>query len=110
MWLDESLARGPEEAFMAQREFAHIHARPDASLHVQLPVDLAVIAVDAGWAEVHSLVRLGFATPEALMLFAPRDEEELDVVWSLVVESYRFARGEPPLLQFKPQPITAPPA
>lgn len=108
IWLDEEVAKGPADSFMAGREFAHVHARPDASLHVQLPVGLAIVAVDGGWAELHSLVWRGFATPEALMLFAPRDEEELDVIWSLVVESYRFARGESPLLQFTPQPVPAP--
>jgi len=107
LWLDAAVAIGPEDAFIAEREFAHMHARPDSSLHLQLPAELAALAVDGGWAELHTLVWLGFTGPQALMIFAPRDEDELDVVWSLVVESYRYARSEPPLIAFEPRPVRA---
>ncbi len=36
------------------------------------------------------------------MVCAPRDEAELKVVWNLVLESYRYARGEKPLLRYAP--------
>ena len=29
-----------------------------------------------------------------MMIWGPRDEEELDVVWSVVRESYAYATGE----------------
>jgi hypothetical protein len=105
--LDETLARGPEEAFVIEREFAHIHPRPDGSTHLKLPLEMAVLAIGAGWAEPHNVVWLGFAQANTVMLFAPRTPEELDTVWSLVEESYRFACGEPQRFVLQPQPVSS---
>ena len=46
--MDESVPKGPADAFHIEREFAHIHPRPDGSLHLQLPMDLAALAMGAG--------------------------------------------------------------
>ncbi|GAB3843495.1 hypothetical protein ACFPIJ_52150 [Dactylosporangium cerinum] len=50
LWLDESVLAGPKEAFIIEREFAHMHPRPDSSLHLHLPLELAVYAISGGWA------------------------------------------------------------
>src|ERR671933_2424454 len=50
---------GPPEAFLIEREFAHLHPSPDHSLHAMLPPDVAREATDAGWAEVHPVARMG---------------------------------------------------
>jgi len=84
---------GPAEAFMVGREFCHVHAQGDLSLHATLPVSLAEAAEHAGWAESHFLVRTGQAPPTVLLLYAPRDEAEGDVILSLVRASYEFATG-----------------
>jgi hypothetical protein len=83
---------GPPEAFMIDREFAHLHPAPDHSLHAMLPVDLAQAAIDAGWAELHPVARMGLLPATAVMLYAPRDDAELAVVAQLVGASHRFAR------------------
>jgi hypothetical protein len=83
---------GPPEAFMIDREFAHLHPAPDHSLHAMLPVDLARAAIDAGWAELHPVARMGLLPATAVMLYAPRDDAELAVVEQLVGASHRFAR------------------
>ena len=49
-------------------------------------------AVAAGWAEPHPVALRGLIPPTAVMLYAPRDEAELDVIESLVRESHAFAR------------------
>jgi len=85
---------GPPEAFMVGREFAHFHPEPDLSMHAILPAELAREAIDAGWAEMHPVARRGLIPPTAVMLFAPRDEAELEVVQGLLRASYQFARGE----------------
>jgi len=102
LWLDEELAKGPAEAFVIEREFAHIHPRPDSSLHLQLPLELAVFAISAGWAEVHTTCWLGDAPANSVMLFSPRNEQELEVIWDLVQESYRFATGQPSQFEVTP--------
>jgi Family of unknown function (DUF5519) len=83
---------GPPEAFISGREFAHLHALPDSSLHMVLPEPLATEAVEAGWGEFHP--QAGSAVPPTTVLvFAPRDAEEIDVVLGLLRRSYEFARG-----------------
>jgi hypothetical protein len=83
---------GPPEAFMVGREFAHLHPAPDHSLHAMLPLELADEAIDLGWAEIHPVARRGLIPPNAVMLYAPRDEDELAVVEDLVRASHAFAR------------------
>ena len=84
--LDPQHAGGPPEAFQAGREFAHLHPAEDGSLHMTLPPDLAAEAYEKGWGEPHPYS----GTP---LVFGPRDEEELEVVWGLLQASYAFARG-----------------
>jgi len=86
---------GPPEAFLIDREFAHLHPAPDFSLHAMLPPDLVTEAVDAGWAEQHPAARRGLIPPTAVMLYAPRDETELDVIERLVQASHAFACPAP---------------
>jgi hypothetical protein len=90
--LAEGEPAGPPEAFMIDREFAHLHPSPDRSLHAMLPLEIAEDAIDAGWAETHPVARMGLIPPTAVMLYAPRDEVELDVIETLVLASHGFAR------------------
>jgi hypothetical protein len=84
--LDEEAANGPPEAFQRGREFAHLHPPSDGSLHLTLPAGLAAEAYAKGWGEPHPVS----GTP---LIFGPRDEEELEVVWRLLKASYEFASG-----------------
>jgi hypothetical protein len=83
---------GPPEAFLIEREFAHLHPAPDHSLHAMLPEETAREAIEAGWAESHPVALRGLIPPTAVMLYAPRDEAELDVIEGLVRASHAFAR------------------
>jgi hypothetical protein len=83
---------GPAEAFLVGREFAHLHPAPDHSLHAMLPPEMVAEAIEAGWAEPHPVARLGMIPATAVMLYAPRNHAELDVVEQLVRASYAFAR------------------
>lgn len=91
--LDPGNAGGPPEAFLVPGEFAHLHPDPDHSLHVALPPALAQQAVEAGWAEQHPIARRGLIPPGSVMLYAPRDDAEVDVVAALVRASWAHARG-----------------
>jgi hypothetical protein len=90
----EEGAAGPPEAFMIATEFAHLHPGPDQSLHAMLPPALAEEAVAAGWAEPHPMARLGYIPGTAVMVYAPRDDAEREVVEQLIRASHAFARGE----------------
>ncbi len=93
LWLREEVPAGPREAFMIGREFAHIHPLPDGSLHDALPPEIAEEAIEKGWAEQHPVARIGYIPQNVVMIYAPRDEEEIETITSLVVESYRYAGG-----------------
>lgn len=90
MWLDESLDLAHPEAIVAGREFAHIH--PDGSLHASLPPARAREAVEAGWAEPHPLASY-LGQDGMVLLYTPRDAKELDVIFSLVADSYEYVTG-----------------
>jgi hypothetical protein len=87
---------GPTEAFLIDREFAHLHPDPDHSLHAMLPTETVSEAVAAGWAEPHPVALRGLIPPTAVMLYAPRDEAELDVIGRLVRASHAFASAPGP--------------
>ncbi|MGO9583874.1 MAG: luciferase family protein [Acidimicrobiales bacterium] len=89
--LDSSAADGPAEAFLVGYEFCHVHGQGDLSLHAALPLPVAAAAERAGWAEPHYLVQTGQAPATIVMLYAPRNEPEHDVVLRLVRVSYEFA-------------------
>jgi len=93
LWLREHVSAGPQEAFMIGREFAHIHPMPDGSLHAALPPEAAQEAMDKGWAEQHPVARMGYIPRNVVMIYAPRDAEEIEVVAGLVEEAYRYAGG-----------------
>lgn len=105
-WLDEELLKGPEDSLIIEREFAHIHPRPDSSWHLQLPHELAILAVSGGWGEIHTVVWLGDAPANSIMLYSPRNHEEMEVVWALVEESYRYASGQPQAFRIEPHIVT----
>lgn len=93
LWLAEG-ADGPPEAFMIGSEFAHFHpASTDQSLHMMLPPEIAEEAIAAGWAELHPVARMGLLPPTAVMVYAPRDDLEREVVAELIRVSHTFARG-----------------
>ena len=93
LWLREDLPTGPQEAFVIGREFAHIHPVPDASLHAALPPEVAQEAISKGWAEKHPVARMGYILQNVVMIYAPSDWQEIEVVAKLVVEAYRYASG-----------------
>ncbi|GAA3434193.1 luciferase family protein [Kutzneria kofuensis] len=84
--LAPKLARGPLSAFIALTEFTHLHPSYDGSLHVMLPSACAAAASKAGWGKPS-------VSSGPFLLFGPRDEAELGVVWALVKISYRYALG-----------------
>lgn len=96
LWLEPASARGPREAFLVGREFAHLHPPPEGSLHAALPPSTASEAIVRGWAEIHPVARMGLIPENVVMLYAPRDEAEMMVVLELVRSSLEFARGGVP--------------
>ncbi len=80
------LAAGPAQAFQCSTEFAHVHPAGDGSLHMTLPPLVYDDVIAKGWGEPHPI-------SGTMLVFGPRDRRELEVVWQLVITSYRFAIG-----------------
>jgi phospholipase/carboxylesterase len=86
-------AQAAREAFMIEREFAHLHPASDGSLHMTLPPDMVDEVIEKGWAERHPLAGQYGLPANIVMVYGPRDEEELAVVEELLRASHGFANG-----------------
>lgn len=79
------------EAFLIEREFAHIHPPRDGSLHMVLPPDILDTVIGNGWAELHPLAGKHGLPGNIVMVYGPRNQDELTVVGDLVRASHAFA-------------------
>ena len=76
---------------MIEREFAHLHPPGDGSLHMALPPDIVETVVENGWAEYHPLAGRHGLPRNIVMVYGPRDEDELEIVAALVRASHDHA-------------------
>ena len=81
-------------AFMVGTEFAHFHPPPDYSMHLGLPGEEAAAVINKGWGEWHPLIARGFLPRNIIMLYAPRNEMELEVAKLILSRSYQYAKKE----------------
>ncbi len=84
----------PVDSFLVPSagEFAHQHPSHDGSLHLALPPDLVADAVAKRWATAHPLAGIRLARG-MVMVYGPRDENELRVVAAMVETSHAYATG-----------------
>jgi phospholipase/carboxylesterase len=93
--LSDGDASGPPEAFIDGLEFCHLHPLPGGSIHLMLPLEEIEGIVALGWAERHPIQKMDLLH-NLVMVYGPRDRAELEIVFSLVERSCRFARGSRP--------------
>ena len=91
-WLHENIKLARPGAIVRGREFAHLH--PDGSLHASLPPELAVEAIEAGWAIPHPWAAKNRGLKGFVMIYTPLSKDELEVVFHLIMESYGFITGK----------------
>jgi hypothetical protein len=96
IWLRDGVAVASDDAFLGNREIGHFHPW-DGSLHIVLDPALAEEAVEAGWAEVHPVAKAGHAPTNRVMLYGPRDEQEVEVLFGLIAAAVRRAGGRAPM-------------
>ena len=94
LWLKKVPEQGCAEAFMRGNEFAHVHPPYDGSMHAMLPLEAVRDLLKKGWGEMHPLVRTGALPQTSVMVFGPRDEEELEIILHILSVSYDLARGK----------------
>lgn len=94
MWMDDGHACKQCNAFMIGTEFAHFHPHPDYSMHLGLTQKDAEYVIEKGWGEWHPMIKRGILPPNMIMLYAPRDQNEMEVAKLILSRSYDFARGK----------------
>ena len=82
------------DAFMIENEFAHFRPVPDGSMHLGLTLKDAAYVIQQGWGELHPVAKMGYLTHNFIMVYAPRNEEEKEIVKKIILRSYAFAKGE----------------
>ena len=91
--LDDAHAMGQPEAFI----FAPIWliVRPDGSLHLSLRPAWAQKVVAKGWGTVHPFARYmaGAVPPQSLVIYAPRDHDELAICLRIMSAAHSYATG-----------------
>lgn len=78
-------------------EICHVH-HSDRSMHLNLHPDDAKVVLEKGWGERHPLARGGwmkaYVPREFVMVYAPRDQEELDVVYRIIEAAGYWVSGQ----------------
>jgi hypothetical protein len=111
-----------QDRFVVRNEFGHARLQPllelidaqwddserdavlnpriaDVGGHCVLPPDFFEECLDKGWGTKHPLAGryhpiTGTVVPSTtLVYFAPRDERELDLIWSIICKSYDWAKA-----------------
>jgi hypothetical protein len=87
---------GPEHAFLMPGldEFGHLHKT--GFMHLVLPRPLIDALAPQGWLEPHPITRRPGFPDGIVMLYAPRDEAELEIAIAAVTASYEQASGRKP--------------
>ena len=90
--LQEIVATGNSPALIGEREFARVLISAPTIMLV-LPLVCAHWAIVRGWAEPHYLQSVGVMPAGTVVLYTPRDRDELAVCYSFFFESYYSACG-----------------
>ncbi len=92
LWLDEAMPAAHEDAFMppsGSREFCHLHQ--DGSFHAVVAVEVEEEILAKGWGVRHMYYERGV---KEVLVYAPRNADELAVAKKLVSMSYLYASGD----------------
>jgi hypothetical protein len=86
----EDVATGDPSVFIIGREFGRVlFGAP--TIYLTLPLSCAHWAIIRGWAEPHFSSSFGLVPPGVMVVYTPRDEDELAVCRSLFWVSYNFS-------------------
>jgi len=78
-------------------EIVHVH-NSDRSMHINMHPDDAKLVIEKGWGERHPLARGGwfkqYVPREFMMIYAPRNRAEMEVVFQIIEASGYWISGE----------------
>jgi hypothetical protein len=91
--VDEEVATADLSVFITGREFGRV-LLVAPTIYLTLPLSCAHWAIIRGWAEPHFSSSFGFVPPGVMVVYTPRDEQEVAVCRSLFWVSYNFSLSE----------------
>jgi len=92
LWLHEEVTAAHDDAFMptpGSREFCHLHE--DGSFHAVVDKAIEDEILAKQWGIRHMYYDRGV---KEMLVYAPRNKDELAVAKKIVTESYRYASGD----------------
>ncbi len=92
LWLDEGISAAHDDAFMptpGSREFCHLHE--DGSFHTVVDAAIEDEILEKQWGVRHMYYDRGV---KEMLVYAPRNDNDLAVAKRIVTESYRYASGD----------------
>ncbi|MET0184427.1 MAG: hypothetical protein ABW210_03115 [Achromobacter sp.] len=92
LFLPKARAGVGEYGFLIGREFAHHHP-DDGGLHMTLPSAWCKAVIARGWGEPHVWAGRPTVSANTVLVYAPRNAQEIDVVRRLIEVSEGFADG-----------------
>ena len=93
--LEEATAGNEASAFLSPREFARVYLG-SPTIVLALPLIWAHWAIVRGWAEPHYLRSFGLMPAGAVVVYTPKNPEELAISYLLFSKSYQFALNSIP--------------
>jgi len=94
LFLPKGRRAAGEHAFLVGREFAHHHP-DDGGLHMTLPQTWCDAVIEKGWGTAHTWAGRPTVSSLTVLIYAPRDDAEIQVVRRLLEVSEAFAGGTP---------------
>jgi hypothetical protein len=88
--LEEKATTSDPSAFISAREFARVLLGAP-TICMALPLECAHWAIVRGWAEPHYLRSFGLMPPGAVLVYTPKNREELEVCYSFFAAAYHSA-------------------
>ncbi len=93
LWLHEDEDVAHADAFMLPsggREFAHLHL--DGSIHAIVDSETESEIIVKNWGVRHPLYNTDGV--KEILVYAPRNEEEIEVLKKVIIKSYQYATGK----------------
>ena len=80
--------------FMRGREFAHVHPPRDGSFHMVLSPEDSRHVVAQRWGELHPWTVEAKVPASIVLVYAPRDDDEIDIALAIADASRAHAQGQ----------------
>lgn len=94
IFLRDSAAGNPTVVAISHAEVGHIHPS-DGSMHIILSASDTKEVIEKGWGELHGLAGEGRAAKTYMMIYAPRNEMELEITKKILLAAVKYATHKP---------------